>query len=252
MLDEIKVIEARAVTDPDPDVTGNRLLRALGRDDLDVLVARRPAERMAPGQVLIEPSTVAREVIFPLGGTVLSSLALMPGRKPVETALVGSEGAAGALFGPRSIEHGFRVQVLTGGLAVRIAADRFGAQLELSPELRGVMGGYAMALLAQVQIGVACAALHPVEARAARWMLDLLDRLGERALPLTQEALADLLGVRRTTITRVVATLEERGLVRHRRGRIIVVDRAGLEAASCACHERAKAAHKNGDPGRQG
>jgi Mn-dependent DtxR family transcriptional regulator len=67
-------------------------------------------------------------------------------------------------------------------------------------------------------------------------MLTLQDRLGDRSLPLTQEALADLLGVRRTTITRVVAALEERGVVRHRRGRIIVMDRNGLAQASCPCH----------------
>jgi CRP-like cAMP-binding protein len=184
----------------------------------------------------MEPHDVPTEVIFPGSGTVLGVLALFPDRKPVETALVGCEGAVGALFGPQTADSGMRIQVIGPGTLIRIPSDPFGEALAASPGLRAGMARYIAALLAQSQYATACTALYPVEARACRWMLTLQDRMGDRALPVTQETLADLLGVRRTTITRVVAALEERGLVRHRRGRIIVMDRAGLERASSPTH----------------
>lgn len=235
MLDDTNAIDTPAAIRLGALAMGNRLLGSLPIKDVAALGLPRTSEQTVAGQTLLEPEDVPADVLFPVNGTVLTLLALMPDRKPVETAMIGAEGAAGAIFGPQAGSVGFRVQVLTGGGLIRMPADRFGAALEASPELRAAMNRYTSALLSQVQIGVACAALLPVESRAARWMLDLHDRLGERSLPLTQEALADLLGVRRTTITRVVAVLEARGVVRHRRGRIIVMDRAGLEQAACEC-----------------
>jgi CRP-like cAMP-binding protein len=240
VLDDTKTIETGTGIGVGSVPTGNRLLGSLPPHDLAALGLPRGMDMTIPGQVLLQPSEAPAEILFPGHGTVLTLLALMPDRKPVETAMIGCEGAAGALFGPQPGPFGFRIQVLTSGPLVRVPADRFGEMMALSAPLRATMGRYVSALLAQVQVGVACAALHPVEARAARWLLDLQDRLGERALPLTQEALADLLGVRRTTITRVVAALEARGVVRHRRGRIIVMDRAGLEQTACACHTTAR------------
>ena len=234
MPDDQKAIDIGAGSGVRPPASGNRLLEALPVQDLTHLLAERRVETTLPGQVLLEPDHVPADIMFPGTAMVASVLALLPGRKPVETAMIGSEGALGALFGPQAAGAGFRVQVLTGGPLIRVPAARFGDALAASPALRAVMGGYVSALLAQVQTGIASASLHTVEVRAARWLLDLQDRLGERSLPVTQEALADLLGVRRTTITRVVAALEERGVVRHRRGRIIVMERAALEAASCA------------------
>ncbi len=236
MLDESKAIATFAGA-PTEDASGNRLLAAISPADLVRLAPYRTSGPVAAGETLLEPEAPASEVLFPIGTTVLSLLALMPDRKPVETLMVGAEGATGALLWPLDGPFGFRVQALTGGLLVRIPATAFATAMDASVTLRRTVLRYAAAQTAQAQIGVACAALHSVEARAARWMLDLQARLGERALPLTQEALADLLGVRRTTITRVVATLEARGVVRHRRGRIIVMDREGLAEAACACHD---------------
>ena len=236
MLDDSKAIDTRTDAPLDDKEAGNRLLAALAPGDRAALMARHSLETVGPGQVLLEPDEPPADLLFPLAGTVLAHLALLPGCKPVETAMIGPEGAAGALFGPQTARAGFRIQTLTRGTLLRVPAGVFGEILEASADLRARMRRYLSALLAQVQIGAACAALHPVEARVARWMLSLQDRTGERSLPLTQETLADLLGVRRTTITRVIATLEARGLVRHRRGRIIVMDRPGLERACCECH----------------
>lgn len=236
MLDDHKAMDILATSTVGAQMAGNRLLEAMAVDDVAYLLAERRLEATLPGQVLLEVDQAPADIIFPGAGTVVSLLAMLPGRKPVETAMIGAEGALGALFGPQQGSAGFRAQVLTGGPAIRVPAARLGDLLARSSAARGVMAGYHAALLAQVQTGVGCASLHAVESRAARWMLELQDRLGERSLPVTQEALADLLGVRRTTITRVVAALEARGLVRHRRGRIIVMDRVGLEGASCECH----------------
>lgn len=236
MLDDTKAFDRSTELLAGAPATGNRLLDSLPPEGAAFLLAQRRTETVMPGQILLQPGDAAPDAFFPTGGTVLTVLTLMPDRKPVETAQIGCEGAAGALLGPQPGAFGFRIAVLTAGSVLRIPAERLGEALATFPSLRERMTRYTMALLAQLQIGTACAALHPVEERACRWILTLQDRLGERALPLTQEALADLLGVRRTTITRVVAALEARGLVRHRRGRIIVMDRAGLEQASCACH----------------
>lgn len=227
----------------------SRLMAAVAPADQARLAPHRSERMVTAGEVLLEPEDRALEVLLPAGGTVLSLLAVTPGRKPVETLMIGAEGATGALLGALDGPFGFRVQALTAGPLIRFPAMAFSLAMEASPGLRRVIGGYVAAQTAQAQIGAACAALHPVEARAARWMLDLQARLGERALPLTQEALADLLGVRRTTITRVVATLEARGVVRHRRGRIIVMDHAGLEAAACACHHMVQTAFAARAPG---
>ena len=131
----------------------------------------------------------------------------------------------------------YRTVVQVGGAALRIEAAQLAAVQAASASIRNRMTTYGVALLAQVLQSVACAALHQVEARSCRWLLTMQDRVGRDELPLTQEYLADMLGVRRTTVTRVVAGLEQRGLIRHRRSRILVVDRPALEAASCECHQ---------------
>ena len=105
-----------------------------------------------------------------------------------------------------------------------------------SPAFADLFARYADALLAQLMQSVACNALHSVEARASRWLLATHDRAGEAIIHLTQESLAEMLGVQRTTVTGVVQALEERGLIRRHRGRVEVVDRRGLERHTCECY----------------
>lgn len=237
MLDEVNAFAVR----PTPPVGttaagGNRLLEALPPEVMARLLPVMRHVNLAPGQVVAEPGEPASQIVFPGPKAVLALLSVLPDRRPVETACVGCEGMVGPLLGRTPAPAFTRATVLTGGPALLVGAEAWGEAIAASPEALRVVSGYAAAFVAQLQQGVACAALHPVEQRACRWMLMLEDRLGERSLPLTQEALADLLGVRRTTITRVIANLEAQGLVRHRRSRIIVVDRPGLERASCECH----------------
>jgi CRP-like cAMP-binding protein len=250
VLDDAKMFDANGLEAPVAGgAAGNRLLAALPPDAMARLTPAMRPLALTPGQILFEPGDLHEEVILPAPRTAVALLSVLKDRRPVETAVIGCEGGVGGLIGAGQGPVFARGVVMTGGAALRVDAAAWNAMLDASPTARQVVNGYLAALLAQVQQGVACAAVHPVEERAARWMLALEDRLGDRSLPLTQEALADLLGVRRTTITRVIANLETRGLIRHRRSRIIVMDRAGLEGAGCECHAQVRAQFERAAPG---
>lgn len=213
---------------------GNRLLDSLTATEAILLAPHCEVVTLVAGTVLQEPDSPLTQVIFPGRGTVLSLVAVGRDGRVAEAAAIGCEGVLAGLRGQPVL---CRTVVQVGGPALRLDARRLAAAATSSASLRDRLDIYGAALLAQVLQSVACAALHPVEARACRWLLTLQDRVGRPELPLTQEYLADMLGVRRTTITRVVAALEQRGLIRHRRGRILVADRPGLESASCECHQ---------------
>jgi CRP-like cAMP-binding protein len=122
------------------------------------------------------------------------------------------------------------------GTASRIPALRFRAAFNQSPALRHAFQAHISAMLRQLQLGAACNALHPVEARMARWLLHLRDRIGHDVLPLTQEVISQILGVRRTTVTLLMRNLRASGAIKSdRRGRI-EIDRSRLKAAACECH----------------
>ena len=216
---------------------GNRLLGSMGAADFALLAPHLEPMALIAGTVLQEPGSDLSQVIFPGRGTVLSLIAVTRDGRVAETAAVGCEGAMGGLLTMQGQTAFCRTVVQVGGAALRIEAAQLAAVQAASAGIRNRMTTYGVALLAQVLQSVACAALHQVEARSCRWLLTMQDRVGRDELPLTQEYLADMLGVRRTTVTRVVAGLEQRGLIRHRRSRILVVDRPALEAASCECHQ---------------
>jgi CRP-like cAMP-binding protein len=119
---------------------------------------------------------------------------------------------------------------------LRIDSERLEELKAESPSLRDMISRYADCLLAQVLQSVACNVLHSLEPRFCRWLLHIHDRTGGSDVPLTQELLAEMLGVQRTTVTAVAAALQAKGLIETQRGRTKVQDRAGLEAAACSCH----------------
>jgi hypothetical protein len=126
--------------------------------------------------------------------------------------------------------------VVLPGLAVAIQASRFRSALCESPKLRAVCEAYAQGFVAHLLQNVACTAAHTVEERCARWLLMCGDQTEDDAFELTQEYLAEMLGVRRSTVTVVAGTLQKAGLICYRRGAITVLDRRGLEAAACECY----------------
>jgi len=220
--------------------SGNRLLDTLAVPDMELLQLHLIPVMLMPGEVLPANGEAAAHALFPCGSTVLSIQIAGPDDRAVEAVPIGAEGMIG-WNGDIAALASFRNVVQVGGQALRLDGSRLASAASLSPGLKSRLDGYHSALLGQALQAVACAALHPVEARICRRLLSLYDRTGRTELPLTQAGLADSLGVRRTTITRIMAGMEDRKLIRHRRGRVLLNDRAAVEAASCDCHAAVRA-----------
>jgi CRP-like cAMP-binding protein len=187
------------------------------------------------GLVLQEQEALVEDVYFPSSG-VISLISVMEGGEVVETATVGREGAVGAFGGLGPWRAFTRAVVQVPGAAAVISVARFQAAAGQSSRIRNLILRYKETLLAQVQQTAACNALHPLEARLARWLLQTLDRADDPALPLTQDLMARMLAVRRTTVTLIAGQLQEAGLISYRRGHLHVLDRSRLEETACECY----------------
>ena len=185
--------------------------------------------------VLSRAGDAIEYVCFPHSGAISLMIDMADGHT-VGTAVIGREGAVGTLsvFGPSP--SAITAVVRAAGTAARIPASRFHVLFDRSPAIRRLVQSHLRALLIQFQLGSACNALHPVEARMARWLLQLRDRVDHDELPLTQQALAQILGVRRTTVTLLMRNLRARGAIRSDRRGLIEIDRARLAATACECH----------------
>jgi len=215
---------------------GNRLLAALPPADFDLLaphLLKVPLERDA---VLVRSGDPIEQIYFPRSGTI-AFITDMPNGQTVATAVVGNEGAVGMLSALDSSLSPMTAVVRIAGTALHISPTRFQAALSRSSALKNAVQTHAWALLAQFQHVAACNALHSVEARMARWLLHIHDQTDGNFLPLTQEALSELLGVRRTTVTHVVHKLRTLRAIRSNRRGLIEIDRPRLEAAACECYE---------------
>jgi CRP-like cAMP-binding protein len=213
----------------------NRLLAALTSEDCSLLAPHFRELSLEVGSLVQEAGEPVEYVYFPHAGMV-SLLAVMLDGQGIETATVGSEGVVGALSAFDGHRGFTRAVVQAPLVATRISALQFHAVLQKSETLRNVIASYNEILLAQVQQTAACNALHPLECRLARWLLQTRDRIDSDVLPLTQEFLSQMLGVRRTTVTLVARQLEQAGVIQNRRGRIVVTDRKGLEDLACECY----------------
>jgi CRP-like cAMP-binding protein len=214
----------------------NRLLAALPPPELALIEPHLKEMTLDQGAMLHEQGEPIGRVYFPNSG-MISLVAVMKQGNAVETATIGREGAIGAMsgMGPR---HAFtRAVVQMAGSASMIPTSKFQPIVERSAAIRDVIVRHNEVLLAQVQQSAACNALHEAEARFCRWLLQSRDRTDSDVVPITQEFLAQMLGVRRTTVTLVAQSLQDAGLVRSRRGRIEIVDREALEDRACECYE---------------
>ncbi len=215
---------------------GNRLLRALGSADRAQLRPHLQAVTLRRGMVLVEAGEDVTRCYFPCDGTIASLVVALPDGSMTETATVGREGAIGGIVSLGQKPAFARAVVQVGGRAFWIDSERLEACKEASASFRDLISRYADCLLAQVLQSVACNALHSLEPRFCRWLLHVHDRTGGSDVALTQEMLAEMLGVQRTTVTAVAAALHAKGLIQTGRGRIAVLDRAGIESIACACH----------------
>jgi CRP-like cAMP-binding protein len=214
----------------------NFLLAALPAREYAALLPSLEAISLPTGTVLAEPGVAISYVYFPTAG-MISLLAIPAGSNGVEAGAVGREGFAGlpVFLGAESSPGRCVVQLPLE--ALRIEATNFLSCVNRHGSLRALLLRYTHYLLCQISQSLACGVSHPIEHRLCRWLLMVHDRAGSDRFPLTHEFLANMLGVRRASISEVAAGLQERGLIQYRRGRVTVLDRAGLEEAACECFQ---------------
>jgi len=205
------------------------------REREHLLAATRPVS-LDQEEVLYESGERIDTVYFP-ENAVVSLLTTVDGETSFEVANIGSEGIVGVpvFLGVETVGARERYQVEIAGQARAMDAGAFLEAAQRDP-LRGLVQRFVQALFVQVAQRLACAALHPIQARYSRWLLLTHDRMGDRELPLTQESLAQMLGVRRASVTAAASALQEAGYIRHSRGRVAILDREGLEKTSCECY----------------
>jgi CRP-like cAMP-binding protein len=214
---------------------GNRLLSALPPADLDLLAPHLRKTSLERDAVLVRSGDPIERIYFPSSG-LIAFVMDMPNGQTVATAVVGHEGAAGILSTLGPVRSPMTAVVRVAGTASQISPSRFHAALSRSHGLANLVHAHMRSMLVQFQHIAACNALHSVEARLARWLLQVHDQMDSDMLPLTQETLSEFLGVRRTTVTHVVFKLRESGAIRSNRRSSIEIDRPRLEAAACQCY----------------
>jgi CRP-like cAMP-binding protein len=227
-------------TDIDALIRGNLLLSALRVPDQALLKPHLELRDYARGEALFEAGEEVSFISFPLNQCVAALVIGLQDGRAVETATVGREGAIGGVVSQGSLPAFSRAVVQVPGSVLRIEAVVLQKIKQTSPGLRNLLTRYSDCLLAQVLQSVACNASHTIEARCARWLLSLQDRLDTNVLPITHEVLAELLGVQRSYLSRALRTLQKHGLIQVRRGRIIIVSRPAVEQAACECHGAVK------------
>jgi len=221
----------------DTSFSGNRLLATLAREARDLIEPHAVPIELRRGAVVLNRGEQVKSSVFPLGPTVVSMGVELEGGRTVEVASIGREGAVGGIISCGHAPAFSHAVALVGGPAIRVQMEALEKAKKASPFIANLFCRFSDYLLSQVTQSVACNSYHSILERAARWLLHAQDRAGSR-LQLTQEAMADLLGVQRTTVNAVMQTLESEGLVSAGRGVINIADREGLERRSCECYKR--------------
>jgi len=230
---------SRAAPPVRPSPHQNHLLDALPASDYTRLLSHLELYPMALGEVLYEPGGRLRHVYFPIT-SIVSLLYVMEDGASAEIAVVGNEGMLGiSLFmgGETTPSHAV---VQSAGYGVRLKAQLLKQEFARFGPMMHLLLRYTQALITQMAQTAVCNRHHSVDQQLCRWLLLSLDRLSTNELSMTQELIANMLGVRREGVTEAAGKLQDAGLIRYRRGRITVLDRPGLEARSCECYEVVK------------
>ncbi|QDW41644.1 Crp/Fnr family transcriptional regulator [Bradyrhizobium sp. KBS0727] len=221
---------------PSTNPLDNKLLASLPRKDFDALRPHLTAISLAQGDVAFETGAEVDFVYFPHSG-MFSLLWVMRDGKAIETATVGREGVIGAMAGLGLYKSLVRVMVQLPLHGSKIASAPFRKAVATSDAIRNVCVRYNEVMLTQARITAACNALHQIEERFCRWLLQSADRAESDTVALTQELLAEMLGVRRTSVTDVAGRMQDKGIITYARGVIRILDREALERLSCECYE---------------
>jgi CRP-like cAMP-binding protein len=214
----------------------NRLLLALPSADLTRLMPALERVSCEREQVLIDVDNPLDHVFFPDTG-VVSAVAVYPDGRIIEMATIGREGCTGmqAAIGAESSFYRLLVQIPGG--AAKMARAAFMRAMSSVPSFRILIYAYLRAFLEQVLVSVACNGTHSLKQRLARWLLMMRDRSDDDTLQITQSLLAEMLGVQRPTVTNAARELERTGLIARGRRQVSILDRVGLEGASCDCYQ---------------
>ncbi|HEV3166279.1 MAG TPA: Crp/Fnr family transcriptional regulator [Isosphaeraceae bacterium] len=221
---------------------GNRLLASLPEEERDRVTSQCEQVPLRVKDLLHEVDSPIPYVYFPRTG-VISVLLVMENGLAMEVGTVGNEGMVGVAVFLGASRSPLMAIVQIPGEALRMEAEAFREELRLGGSLHSLMHRYTQVTLKQTSQLAACNHLHSVEERMCRWLLMAHDRVESDEFPLTQEFLAEMLVVRRPSVTVIAGALQRGGLIRYSRGKITVLDRAGLEAASCECYRVFKEEH---------
>lgn len=224
--------------------TNNRLLDMLPNGERIELVSRMGRAPITPHDMIQPPGQPMRDVYFPITG-VISLMTPLEDGTAIETATVGNEGMAGihAFLGGGILGNAQAMSQVPGEMFT-IRADTFRAFVEGDGKMRDIMMAYTQALFVQIAQAVACNGVHGIQQRAAKWFLETHDRVEGDQFLLTQEFLADMLGVTRPSVSVAAGTLQAAGLITYRRGQVTILDRPRLEEASCECYAVVRAEYE--------
>jgi CRP-like cAMP-binding protein len=214
---------------------GNRLLSTFPAEARALVEPRCEIVQLRQGDTVFQPGELLTSSLFPFGQTIVCMVVELNCDRTVQVASVGREGAIGGIISCGEAPAFSHAKVLISGPALKVSLEALHEAKQRNEFIANIFCRFADYLLSKVMQSVACNAFHSIPQRAARWLLLTQDRAGDR-IELTQEELAGLLGVQRTTVNAVIRDLQGEGLVSSSRGAIHVIDRAGLKRRACECY----------------
>jgi CRP-like cAMP-binding protein len=214
----------------------NLLLAALPAEVFDRLLPNLKPVALPLGKVIYESGVELDHVYFPVPGCIISMLYVMTDGSSAEIAVVGDEGMVGIALFMGGDSTPSRALVQSAGQAFQLKGNELKKEFERHSGLQHLLLRYTQALITQMSQTAVCNRHHSVEQQLCRWLLLSLDRLATNELTMTQELIANMLGVRREGVTEAAGKLQAQGLIRYSRGRITVLDRPGLERQVCECY----------------
>jgi CRP-like cAMP-binding protein len=215
--------------------TANKFLTMLSPTDLALFSNDLRIVEMSQGQVLAEPHQPVEHLYFPHGGIVSYVVAMADGSM-IETGMVGRDGMMGAVQALDDKVSPNKIMVQAPAQASVLNIEVMRRAIDASPSLRMMLAKHEQFFIAQIQQSAGCNATHSVPARMCRWLLRMHDLTGPE-LPLTQEFMAQMMGVRRTSVSLVAGELQDAGLIAYRRGHVRIVNLEKLREVSCECYE---------------